>query len=60
MVFISQKIYAKEEVFNLPFDKFPLASFYNEYPFLIINNFLSKNECHEIINSLDKKNIKQK
>ncbi len=54
MVFISQKIYAKEEVFNLPFDKFPLASFYNEYPFLIINNFLSKNECHEIINSLDK------
>jgi len=39
MVRISEKIYAFDEVWNMDFDKYPLASFYNEYPFLIFENY---------------------
>ena len=52
MVRISEKIYALDEVWNMDFDKYPLASFYNEYPFLIFENLLTKDECKEAINSL--------
>jgi len=54
MIPISNKIYAKKEIFDLPFEKYPLASFYNDYPFLIFENILSKNECKNIISSLNK------
>jgi len=54
MVPISNKIYAKKEIFDLPFEKYPLASFYNDYPFLIFENVLSKEKCTQIINSLKK------
>jgi len=53
MIPISNKIYAKKEIFDLPFEKYPLASFYNDYPFLIFENVLSKKECENIINSLN-------
>jgi len=54
MVQISQKIFALDEIFDLNFDKFPLASFYNDYPFLIIKNFFTKQECDDVIKSLNK------
>jgi len=38
MIPISNKIYAKKEIFDLSFKKYPLASFYNDYPFLIFEN----------------------
>jgi len=54
MVQISQEIYALKEIWNMNFDKYPLASFYNDYPFLIFENVLSKEKCIQIINSLKK------
>ena len=53
MIPISQKIYALEEIWDMDFEKAPLASFYNEYPFLIYENVLNKDECQKIINSLN-------
>ena len=52
MVFISQKIYALDEIWEMDFEKYPMASFYNEYPFLVFENLLSKEECKEAILSL--------
>ncbi|GAB6044742.1 2OG-Fe(II) oxygenase [Caminibacter profundus] len=54
MIFISQKIYVLKEIWNMDFEKYPLASFYNKYPFLVFENVLSKNECKKIIDSLKK------
>ena len=54
MVQISQKIYALKEIWDMDFEKYPLASFYNEYPFLIFENVLSKEKCKTIIDSLKK------
>jgi len=54
MIPISQKVYALKEIWNMDFEKYPLASFYNEYPFLIFENVLDKKECEKIINSLKK------
>jgi len=51
---ISQKISALKEIWEMDFEKYPLASFYNEYPFLIFENVLDKNKCKYIINSLRK------
>jgi len=54
MVPISQKVYALKEIWDMDFEKHPLASFYNEYPFLIFENVLDENKCENIINSLKK------
>ena len=54
MIQISQKIFALSNIWNMDFEKKPLASFYNEYPFLIFDNLLSKDECNAVINSLKK------
>ena len=53
MIPISQKICALKEIWEMDFEKTPLASFYNEYPFLIYENVLNKDECQKIINSLN-------
>ncbi len=60
MVPISQKIYALKEVWDMNFNKFPLASFYHEYPFLIFENLVSKEECKRIIDSLEDDNYRAK
>ncbi len=52
MVKISKNIYALKSIWDMDFEKKPLASFYNEYPFLIFNSVLSKDTCNWIINSL--------
>jgi SM-20-related protein len=52
MIPISQKIYALKEVWEMDFEKYPMASFYNEYPFLVFENLLSKEECKEAVSSL--------
>ncbi|MEO1928636.1 MAG: 2OG-Fe(II) oxygenase [Nautiliaceae bacterium] len=54
MVPISQKIYALDEIWEMDFEKYPMASFYNEYPFWVFENLLSKEECKEAILSLGK------
>ncbi len=55
MVQISNQLFCKKEVFNLnfPVDKI-LPSPYFEYPFLIIDNFLSQNECEFIYQEIIK------
>ncbi len=54
MIPISQKIYVLKEIWDMDFEKYPLASFYNEYPFLIFENVLDKKETQKIIDSLKK------
>ena len=55
MVQISEQIFALKEIWDMDFEKFPLASFYQKYPFLIYENLLSKEGCTKIIDSLNKK-----
>jgi len=52
MVPISQKIYALDDVWKMDFEKYPLANHYNEYPFLVFENLVSKDECKRALNSL--------
>jgi len=58
MIQISQNIYALDKIWNMDFDKYPLASFYNEYPFLIFENLVKKEKLNDLINSLDKSSYK--
>ena len=51
---ISQRIYALKEIWDMDFEKYPLASFYNEYPFLIFESVLDKKEIQKVLNSLKK------
>ena len=53
MVSISKEIYALKEIFNLTFSKYPLANAYHNYPFLLFENVVDKEQCQEIINSLE-------
>ena len=54
MIPISQRVYVLKEIWDMDFEKHPLASFYNEYPFLIFENVLDKKEIQKIFNSLKK------
>jgi SM-20-related protein len=54
LVPISQKVGALQEVWNLPFNKTPLANPYQEYPFLLLHNALEPSKCEAVIASLTK------
>ena len=58
LVPISQKVGALQEIWNLPFDKTPLANPYLELPFLLFFDVLEAIKCKAIIDSLSKEEFR--
>lgn len=52
MIQISEKIFCDDFLYTAVIDNKILPNPYNDYPFLIIENFLSAKECHAIASSI--------